>query len=90
MEALSQSEANKYKIYIAISENLPYCRIMEELEQRLLRLGIKTQYKYKGQTQEKQGVSFMNDNICFKGSQVDRKFSLVGLEKTLELQRRQG
>lgn len=24
-EALSQSEANKYKIYIAIAENLPYC-----------------------------------------------------------------
>jgi hypothetical protein len=32
MEALSQTEANKYKIYIAIAENLPGRRSMEELE----------------------------------------------------------
>ena len=86
MEALSLSEANKYKIYIAISENLPHCRTMGELERRLLKLGIETQYKYKGQTQERQGVSFKLDNIYFKGSQVDRKFSCAGLEKTLAMQ----
>ncbi len=52
-------------------------------------MGIEIQYKYKGQTLEKQGISFKKDNICFKGSEVDRKFSLTGLEKTLELQRKQ-
>lgn len=89
LEALNNSEANKYKIYIAISENLPHCRTMEELEMRLLKQGIQTQYKYKSQTAEKQGVSFKLDNISFKGSQVDRKFSLSGLEKRLALQQRQ-
>jgi hypothetical protein len=89
LEALNQSEANKYKIYIAVSENLPHCRTMEELEVRLLKQGIETQYKYKGQTQEKQGISFKLENISFKGSQVDRKFSLTGLEKILALQQRQ-
>lgn len=89
LEALSQSEANKYKIYIAISEDLPHCKTLQELEQRLLNLGIETQYKYKGQTQEKQGISFKLENICFKGSQVDRKFSFAGLEKTLELNQKQ-
>jgi hypothetical protein len=89
LEALSHSETNKYKIYIAISENLPHCRTIEELEIRLLKQGIETQYKYKGQTQEKQGVSFKLENISFKGSQVDRKYSLTGLEKILVLQQRQ-
>lgn len=89
LEALSHSEANKYKIYIAISENLPHYGTMEELEMRLLKQGIETQYKYNGQTQEKQGVSFRLENISFKGSQVDRKFSLSGLEKILVLQQRQ-
>lgn len=89
LEALSNSEANKYKIYIAISESLPHCQTMEELEMRLLKQGIQTQYKYKGQTQEKQGVSFRLDNISFKGSKVDRKFSLSGFEKTLALQQKQ-
>lgn len=82
MEALSESEAYKYKIYDAIIRSLPHCRTMEDLEAKLLKLGIETKYKYKGQTQEKQGVSFKIGNICFKGSQVDRAFSLAGLEKS--------
>lgn len=89
LEALSNSEAIKYEIYMAISENLPKCKTIEELENRLQTLGIETQYKYKGQTDEKQGVSFRKGNVCFKGSQVDRKFSLASLKKTLEFQRTQ-
>jgi len=89
LQALSQSEADKYKIFQAIAENLPYCRTMEELEKRLLKLGIHMQYKLKGQTQERQGVSFKIGNVCFKGSQVDRKFSLAGLEKTITAQQKQ-
>jgi hypothetical protein len=86
LEALNQSEADKYTIYQAIAENLPLCRTMEELEKSLLKRGIETQYKYKGQTAEKQGISFKLGDYCFKGSQVDRKFSLAGLQKTLEQQ----
>lgn len=88
LEALSQAESIKYKIYIAISENLPQCNTMSQLENRLKHLGVETQFKLKGQTEERQGVSFKMGNICFKGSQVDRKFSLSGLEKTMELQRK--
>lgn len=83
LENLSDTEANKYKVYMAISEALPLCRNMQELEARLLKQGIETQYKYKGHTNEKQGISFKIANFCFKGSQVDRKFSFAGLEKAL-------
>ena len=89
LEALSNAEASRYKIYIAITKNLPYCRTMEELERRLIELGIETKYKYKGQTQERQGISFKMGNISFKGSQVDRKFSLSGIEKVLAWQQKQ-
>lgn len=89
LEALSESEANKYKVYIAISENLPLCRTMEELERRLQKLGIEMQYKYKGQTSERQGVSFKIGNDCFKGSKVDRQFSLGNLQKSLGLKHHQ-
>lgn len=84
LENLSETEANKYKVYIAISEILPLCRSMQELEARLLDRGIETQYKYKGHTNEKQGISFKTGNFCFKGSQVDRKFSFAGLQKLLD------
>lgn len=83
LENLSDTEANKYKVYMAISEALPQCCSMQELETRLLKQGIETQYKYKGHTNEKQGISFKIGDFCFKGSKVDRKFSFAGLEKTL-------
>lgn len=80
-EALNQSEANRYKIYKAILKNLQKCKNMEELETKLKRQGITTIYKYKGQTTEKQGISFLVGKDCFKGSKIDRKFSLGNLEK---------
>ncbi len=89
LENLSETEANRYKIYIAISENLPNCKNMKELERRLLKLGIESQYKYKGQTQERQGISFKIGSFCYKGSQIDRKFSFAGLEKSLALKQEQ-
>jgi hypothetical protein len=45
--------------------------------------GIHTQYKYKGQTQELQGISFRIGKDRFKGSQIDRKFSPGNLQKAL-------
>ncbi|HEY4290235.1 MAG TPA: relaxase/mobilization nuclease domain-containing protein [Puia sp.] len=88
LDALSKSEAIKYKIYQAIAQNLPRCHTMDELEDRLQKLRIDVLYKYKGQSQEKQGISFKMGNLSFKGSQIDRKYSLFGLQKILDLQQR--
>jgi len=81
LENLSETEACRYQIYTAISQSLPHCLSMEELEKKLNAQGIEVQYKYKGQTGEKQGISFRVGDFCFKGSAVDRKFSLANLQK---------
>lgn len=88
LEALSKSEAVKYQIYQAIAQNLPNCRTMDEFENRLKKLGIDILYKYKGKTQEKQGISFRMGSVSFKGSQIDRKYSLAGLLQILALQQK--
>lgn len=89
IKAYTETEANKYKVYTAVSANLPYCRNLEDLERRLSKLGIEMQYKYKGQTTERQGVSFKIGNDCFKGSKVDRQFSYGNLQKTLSQHQKQ-
>src|SRR5699024_5424091 len=81
-EALHASEANRYKIYNAILNNLPHCRNMKELEKRLAKQKIITVYKYKWKTNEKQNVSFQIGKDCYKGSNIDRTFSLGNLEKS--------
>jgi len=88
-EAMNELEAGKYKIYQTISEHLPHCKNLEDLEKQLTSQGIEIQYKFKGQTQERQGISFKMGNACFKGSQIDRKYSLAGLQKTLDQQQQE-
>ena len=86
-EALSESEANRYAIYLAIRAHLFNCRTLEDLQQALQKHGIETIIKYKSGTTEKQGISFKLGGDCFKGSKVDRNYSLSKLEKQLEIQR---
>jgi hypothetical protein len=83
LENMNEHEVTRYKIYMAISENLLNCNSINDLVARLKHQGIDTQFKYKRQTQEIQGVSFKAGKYSFKGSQVDRKFSFAGLQKAL-------
>jgi hypothetical protein len=83
LENRNDHEVARHKIYMAIAQILPRCKSLEALVTQLQQQGIDTQFKYKGQTQEIQGVSFKIGKYSFKGSQVDRKFSFAGLQKAL-------
>ena len=87
-ESLRAPQQHQYKIYEAIKNNLKACRTMEDLQRRLDKEGIEMSYKYKGQTMEKQGVSFKLGEYKFKGSKIDRQFSLTNLEKAIALQQK--
>jgi hypothetical protein len=89
LEALSEYEATKYKIYQRINDTLPGCRNLDQLREKLLKQGIDTIYKFKGLTKEVQGISFKMSKYSYKGSQIDRHFSYGNLEKTLSLQQKQ-
>jgi hypothetical protein len=88
LERLNEKEANRYIIYQAILERLSLCKSLDDLKNQLQKSGIETQYKYKGQTQELQGISFKIGEYQYKGSEIDRKFSLKNLERTIQQQQR--
>jgi hypothetical protein len=88
-QALHEPDAKRYRLYEAIKEVLPDCQRMEDLEMRLLERGISTRYRIDRGSGERQGISFRIENYCFKGSEVDRGYSLKGLEQTLALQLKQ-
>jgi len=89
LEALSKREANRYVIYQAILEKLPLSTNLDDLREKLEYENIETLYKYKGQTNELQGISFKIGEYKYKGSEIDRKFSIKNLEKILLQQRMQ-
>lgn len=86
LEVLNEKEANKYIIYQAILELLPHCKSLDDLKEKLVKKQIETLYKYKGQTSELQGISFKMGDYKYKGSEIDRRFSISNLQKILQLQ----
>jgi hypothetical protein len=86
-EALSDVAAKRYRLYEAIRDELPACRQLEDLEKRLLERGITTRYRLDSATGARVGVSFRIENHAFKGSQVDKDFSIRGLGRQLAQQR---
>ncbi len=72
---LKGADKTKYEIYEALKQSIPQCKNWKELEHYLNEKGIAIHYKYKGQTDEVQGVSFRKDELSFNGSKVDRQFS---------------
>jgi len=83
-EKLDNPDKVKYKIYDAVKAVLPYCRTPDELKSILKQAGIQTEFKLKRTTGDIEGISFQYDEIAFKGSEVDRKFSYGNLKKEFE------
>ncbi len=83
LENLNEREASRYTIYQAILQTIPLCKNFDELKQNLQKQNIETLYKYKGKTTELQGISFKTGEYKFKGSKIDRKFSIKNLEKQI-------
>jgi hypothetical protein len=83
-EKLRNPDKAKYYIHDAIKSVLPDCKNPADLRLSLEKYGIEIEYKWKRTVREIEGVSFRYGNVCFKGSQVDRKFSFGNLKKEFQ------
>ncbi|GEO08697.1 relaxase/mobilization nuclease domain-containing protein [Segetibacter aerophilus] len=86
LEKLNEKDSIKYSIYQAVSSTICQCKNLDDLKDQLQKQGIETLYKYKGQTSELQGISFKLGDYKYKGSEVDRNFSIKNLQRTLQQQ----
>jgi hypothetical protein len=82
-QQLRDPDSVKYAIYDAVKAALPHCRNWGDLERRLEREGIAITFKYSGSTDTKQGVIFGKSGLSFNGSKIDRAFSFLKLDATL-------
>ena len=81
---LREPDKTKYEIYTAIKTEIGKSRNWQQLQKQLAEKGIGIQFKYKGQTDDIQGVSFFKGEYTFKGSEIDRSFSFSKLDKCFE------
>lgn len=83
-EKLDDPDKVKYYIYDTIKAILPECKNPADLRFGLKKFGVELEYKFKRGTNQIEGVSFRYNDIAFKGSQIDRKFSFGNLKKVFE------
>lgn len=85
MDRLKEPDSTKYEIYHALNNLVPKCRDWNRLLSELKKQGIETKFKYKGKTDEIQGVTFTKNGYSFTGSKVDRIFSYSKIDYQLKL-----
>ncbi|WP_235837463.1 relaxase/mobilization nuclease domain-containing protein [Culturomica massiliensis] len=82
-DRLKEPDKTKYEIYNVIKSGLKYAKDWQLLQGYLSKEGIQIRFKYKGQTNEVQGISFTKGEYSFKGSEIDRSFSYSKLDAQL-------
>ena len=83
-QQLQEPDKTKYEIYKAIQSALKPAKNWNQFREILRESGIEMKFKYKGQTDEIQGVSFAKSDYPFKGSEVDRQFSYSKIDFQLK------
>lgn len=83
VQKLKGGEKTKYEIYHAVKSALKQSESWTQFQSSLKQQGITISYKYKGKTNEIQGISFKKGDYSFKGSDIDRNFSYYKINKQL-------
>ena len=81
-EKLHASERVKYEIYRAVKEALRSANTWKEFQNKLLKMGVEMEFKYKGNTNEVQGIRFIKDGQPYHeqshGTVIDNLVEVTG------------
>ncbi len=80
---LREPDKTRYELYQILKTEVGRCGNWNVLVNNLKRQGVDVQFKYKGQTNEIQGVVFSMNGYRFNGSKVDRQFSYSKIDAAL-------
>lgn len=83
VDRLREPDRTRYELYNILKTENARCREWNTLLERLKRQGVEVQFKYKGQTDEIQGIIFSMNGYRFNGSKVDRRFSYSKIDAAL-------
>lgn len=86
---LKEPDKTKYEIYQALKAEIARCRDWTTLLSHLKEQDIDVRFKYKGNSQDVQGVIFEKNGYHFNGSKVDRSFSYSKIDFALQQNNRE-
>lgn len=85
---LKEPDKTRYGLYTILKPEVSRCGNWNMLAANLKKQGVDMQFKYKGKSDEVQGVVFTMNGYSFSGSKIDRRFSYSKIDAALERNRR--
>ena len=85
---LKEPDKTKYGLYTILKSEVSRCGNWNMLATNLKKQGVDMRFKYKGKSDEVQGVVFIMNGYSFSGSKIDRQFSYSKIDAALERNRR--
>lgn len=84
---LKEPDKTKYEIYAILKSEVARCGNWNMLIANLKKQGVDVRFKFKGKSNEVQGVVFSKNGYSFSGSKIDRRFSFSKIDAALERNR---
>ena len=84
---LKEPDKTKYGLYSILKSEVSRCGNWNILAANLKKQGVDMRFKYKGKSDEVQGVVFTMNGYSFSGSKIDRRFSYSKIDASLERNR---
>ncbi len=83
-ERLREPDKTKYELYSLLKAEVRKAGNWKELIAGLSEKGVDVRFKYKGNSDEVQGIVFIMNGYSFSGSKIDRQFSYSKIDAALK------
>ena len=80
---LKEPDKTKYELYSLLKSEVLRCGNWRQLAANLEKQDVEMRFKYKGKSDEVQGVVFSMNGYSFSGSKIDRQFSYSKIDAAL-------
>lgn len=84
---LKEPDKTRYGLYTILKSEVSRCGNWNMLAANLKKQGVEVRFKYKGGSDEVQGVVFSKNGYSFSGSKIDRRFSYSKIGAALNANR---
>ena len=84
---LKEPDKTQYELYSILKSEVSRCGNWRQLMANLEKQGVEVQFKYKGCSDEVQGVVFSKNGYSFSGSKIDRRLSYSKIDAALNANR---
>lgn len=87
LHRLKEPDKTKYELYFLLKSEVSRYGNWRQLAVNLEKQGVEMQFKYKGKSNEVQGVIFSKNGYSFSGSKIDRQFSYSKIDEAMNANR---